>query len=250
MNIRQTLLRTSAAVLAAGLVSTSMIGVNAQNNPYPGSWNNCTWSCWELVKSATGIEMPSWGNAREWYGNAKAQGWAVGSTPAAGSVAVYDNHVVYVSSYDGGDKMYVQEGGYLGTYHEGYVPAWTGRGTSLPLIGFIYLTSAPGEVSYTTSESEPYVSTDGNTFSYPAAAPASTVTRGGVSESYEEKQERKEADEVIQVNPADDSGSEVSVSSGTRELLEVPESISESSEGEVSVSFSSIEKLDAPGEQE
>lgn len=249
MNIRQTLLRTGAAAIAAGVVSTAMIGVNAQNNPYPGSWNNCTWSCWELVKSATGIELPAWGNAREWYGNAKAQGWAVGSTPAAGSVAVYDNHVVYVASYDGGDQMYVQEGGYLGTYHEGYQSAF-GSVHSRPLLGFIYLTSTPGASSYTTSESEPYVSTDGNTFSYPASAPASTVTRGGASESYEEKQERKEADEVIQVDASDDSGSEVSVSSGTRELLEVPESVSESSEGEVSVSFSSTEKLEAPGEAE
>ena len=244
--MKNILLRTSAVALATGIVSTAMIGVNAQNNPYPGSWNNCTWSCWELVKSATGIEMPSWGNAREWYGNAKAQGWAVGSTPAAGAVAVYDNHVVYVSSYDGGDQMYVQEGGYLGTYHEGYVPAWTGRGTSLPLIGFIYLTSGPGEASYSVSESQPYVATDGTSLSYPASAPASTVTRGGISESYKEKQERKEADEVINVDAAGASENEVSVSSGARELLEVPESVSESSEGEISVSFSSVKKLEAP----
>ena len=68
-------------------------------------------------------------------------------------------------------------------------------------------------------------------------------------ESYEEKQERKEADEVINVDAAGASENEVSVSSGTRELLEVPESVSESSEGEVSVSFSSVEKLEAPAEE-
>ena len=72
------------------------------------------------------------------------------------------------------------------------------------------------------------------------------MTRGGISESYEEKQERKEADEVINVDAAGASENEVSVSSGARELLEVPESVSESSEGEISVSFSSVKKLEAP----
>ena len=126
------------ATLLAFLFTSFITPVYAYGNPYPGGWDNCTWSAWTLVYNSTGIALPSWGNAGSWLYNAAAQGWATGSTPASNSIAVYSHHVVYVTSYDGGDQMYVKEGGYLGGYHEGYAYAYGGRG-SQALLGFIYL---------------------------------------------------------------------------------------------------------------
>ena len=134
------------------ILSLFVTPVHAYGNPYPGGWDNCTWSAWTLVNNYTGIEMPGWGNAGQWLANAAAQGWPTGSMPAANSVAVYSHHVVYVLSYDGGSEMYVQEGGYSGGYHEGYVPAFGPRHTQ-QLLGFIYL---GGSVEYSPEAQQNY----------------------------------------------------------------------------------------------
>ena len=81
--------------------------------------------------------MPSFGNASQWVASAQAAGYATGSTPRAGSVAVYVGHVAYVTSVSAdGSSCYIVEGGYNGHYNERWISA-SGTG-SQPIIGYIY----------------------------------------------------------------------------------------------------------------
>lgn len=63
-------------------------------------WGNCTW--WVAQRRAV-----TWlGNGGEWYANAQAQGYAVGSQPMPGAILVRGGssgygHVAYVESVDG-----------------------------------------------------------------------------------------------------------------------------------------------------
>ena len=189
------------ATLLAFLFTSFITPGYAYGNPYPGGWDNCTWSAWTLVYNSTGIALPSWGNAGSWLYNAAAQGWATGSTPASNSIAVYSHHVVYVTSYDGGDQMYVQEGGYLGGYHEGYAYAYGGRG-SQALLGFIYLGGGGGY-----------------------SAPAQTYNQAsssGTAQTVTQVRPRKE-EIVIEVDPEAAMSEDVFLSSLKYEEIELEE---------------------------
>lgn len=70
-----------------------------------------------MAYEATGISLPSLGNAGQWYANAAAYGYVVSGTPRANSIGVWSGHVVYVTDFDG-QNIYIKEGGFLGGYHE------------------------------------------------------------------------------------------------------------------------------------
>lgn len=135
------------SVMISAVLLTAPITVRAEGNPYRGSWNNCTWSAWQLVLNTDGIELPQWGNAGNWLNQAAASGYSTGSVPAANSIAVWSGHVAYVADTDGADQVYLMEGGYNGAYNEGWYSA-SGRGR---LYGYIYLSDAP--VTYTEDTS-------------------------------------------------------------------------------------------------
>lgn len=109
----------------------------AEGNPYYGGWSNCTWSAWQLAYEATGMSLPSLGNAGQWYGNAAAYGYTVSTTPRANSIGVWSGHVVYVADCDG-QNIYIKEGGFLGGYHEGWADGYSSR-YGQALLGYIYL---------------------------------------------------------------------------------------------------------------
>lgn len=75
-------------------------------NPYvsEGPYGiNCTWYAWKMANEKGGISLPSWGNAKDWYNDAKNSGYSVGTTPQANSIVVWGNwtpygHVGYVES--------------------------------------------------------------------------------------------------------------------------------------------------------
>src|SRR6185437_5086027 len=60
-------------------------------DPYPCCSNggNCTWWAWEAACCNWGIGLPGWGNANQWQGNARAQGYDIRScqTPVTGAIA-------------------------------------------------------------------------------------------------------------------------------------------------------------------
>lgn len=158
---KKLILAPACALVALSAVSTGLIPVSAEEewtdtgaaetvtytavNPYYGGWSNCTWSAWQLCYSYTGIALPRLGNAGAWYGAAAAYGYAVGTAPAAMSVGVWSNHVVFVTEVsEDGSMVYIKEGGYCGGYHEGWIASQSAR-NGQAFYGYIYVGSG-GEV--------------------------------------------------------------------------------------------------------
>jgi len=84
--------------------------------------------------------VPWLGNAWEWFGQARAYGWATGQTPRPGAImvtmeSVY-GHVAYVESVNSADGSWtVSEMNFLGFAR---VDTRTIRAGGVPLLGFIY----------------------------------------------------------------------------------------------------------------
>ena len=97
---------------------------SAAGNPYPTTQNvdgdayyevPCTWFAWQSVYDNQGVAMPGWGNAGNWLNGARNSGYATGSTPAVGAVAVWQGngygHVANVVSVQSTTTFTVNEGG-------------------------------------------------------------------------------------------------------------------------------------------
>lgn len=125
-----------AALAASGQIGISNPTVTYTGaNPYYGGWSNCTWGAWQALYQSRGITLPNLGNACSWLYNAAAYGYATGTTPAVGAIAVYSNHVAYVDAVNG-DSVHIIEGGYCGHYNERWVSAWSEGWQALQ--GYIY----------------------------------------------------------------------------------------------------------------
>ena len=176
-------LRKMTAVLMAVVMITIVLSiepfyVSAASNPYPSTQDvdgdgnyevPCTRFAWQQVYDNFGIAMPSWGNAVNWWQGAKNSGYATGSEPRAGAVAVwsgdYYGHVAYVVS-GSGNTFTVNEGGRTDLDHTsshgiaynytltnavgGARPYDTGK----TLLGFIYPQSSSNPKGHVMSESE------------------------------------------------------------------------------------------------
>lgn len=87
----------------------SICSVNAASNPYKQSGpygTNCTWYAWKMAYEKAGVTLPGWGNAKEWYNDAKNSGYTVSTTPKANSIIVWGGwtsygHVGYVERVSG-----------------------------------------------------------------------------------------------------------------------------------------------------
>ena len=112
-----------ALIISISMITATPITANAASNPYPASQNvdgdayyeiPCTWFAWQQVYDNLGVALPAWGNAVSWWQNAINAGYATGSEPRPGSVAVwsgdYYGHVAYVAS-NSGNTLYLNEGG-------------------------------------------------------------------------------------------------------------------------------------------
>ena len=101
------------------------------NPRFPWGW--CTWYV------ATRRDVTWIGNAYQWFGNAQAQGYPVGSTPLAGAVMVtWESglgHVAYVESVNADGSWLVSEMNFRGF---GVTSQRTIKRGQVPLIGFIY----------------------------------------------------------------------------------------------------------------
>ena len=102
------------------------------NNRFPWGW--CTWYV------ATRRDVTWAGDAYQWFGNAQAQGYSVGSAPEAGSIMVtWESgwgHVAYVESVSATDGSWlVSEANFRGF---GVASQRTISPGQVPLIGFIY----------------------------------------------------------------------------------------------------------------
>lgn len=111
---------------------------DSSENPYYGGWSNCTWGAWQLVHDTLGISLPGWGWSTNWINDASASGYPTGSEPQVNSIAVYENHVAFVTAVDG-DQVYIKEGNYLGAYGERWVSKYELPWTGQRCLGYIYL---------------------------------------------------------------------------------------------------------------
>ena len=92
----------------------SIGSVKSASNPYKQSGpygTNCTWYAWKMAYEKAGVTLPGWGNAKEWYNDAKSAGYSVGTTPKANSIIVWGGwtsygHVGYVERVSG-NTLYV-----------------------------------------------------------------------------------------------------------------------------------------------
>lgn len=86
----------------------------AASNPYTQSGpygTNCTWYAWQMAYEKAGVTLPGFGNAKEWYDDAKRAGYTVGTQPKANSIIVWGGwteygHVGYVEKIEG-NTLYV-----------------------------------------------------------------------------------------------------------------------------------------------
>ena len=113
----------SLCIVILTLLAIDINAVHAASNPYPttqdvdGDGNYeipCTYFAWQQVYENLGIALPAWGNAVNWWQSAMNAGYAVGSEPRAGAIAVWSGdtfgHVAYVVS-GSGNTFVVNEGG-------------------------------------------------------------------------------------------------------------------------------------------
>ena len=118
--------QAAAVVAQAGAMSTSNPG-----NHF--SYGYCTWYV------ANRRPIPWYGNAIEWWPNARAYGYAEGQTPQVGAVMVTresgSGHVAYVESVNGDGSWTVSEMNYVAW---GVVSRRTLRPGQAPVVGFIY----------------------------------------------------------------------------------------------------------------
>lgn len=121
------------ALALAVLVSTPALAVYqcgdtkddcqcAASNPYPCCSNggNCTWYAWEAACCAWAQGLPSWGNANQWGGNARANAsYAVESFPVTNAVSNRDlgqyGHVAFTEAVSG-SNVTVHEQNCWGNY--------------------------------------------------------------------------------------------------------------------------------------
>jgi hypothetical protein len=163
--MRKSLWKKIAAIVLS-LAIVIPLKASAEGNPYPGGWDNCTWSAWQLVSDTDGIQLPSWGNAGEWLSSAAASGYPVGSEPMPNSIVVFSHHVAVVDAVDQDGNIYIREGGYQGRYNEGWESPYSTSGGAL--LGYIYLGEA-GSSTYVVPDS-----TDTAASAAPTAAPTAT----------------------------------------------------------------------------
>lgn len=180
-------LLTIAIIL--GAIASGVVA-NAVTNPY-GKWQTisgvttvrCTYYAWQQAYDNTGVALPNFGNAKNWYSSAKNAGYSVGSTAKAKSIAVWTNsgygHVGYVVSVNG-SKMTVNEGGMTNTdgsaYNgDGIINGSTCNSTvgsnkssysSSVLVGFIYLTENSSDSVRLSMESNRNTITNTNAIIY------------------------------------------------------------------------------------
>ena len=118
---------------AQTVVQQAFTAVTASSGPNHFSYGYCTWYV------ANRRYVPWFGNAIEWWPNARAYGYAEGSTPAVGAIMVTQEsgpgHVAYVESVNG-SSFTVSEMNYVGW---NVVSSRTiTPGSRVPILGFIY----------------------------------------------------------------------------------------------------------------
>gem|GEM_PF-4779655 len=165
--------RVAVALMLCILLAPNLMVAHAAYNPYPNTQTindvttiPCTYFAWTAAYNDMGVELPAFGDAKNWYYAAKNAGYHVGPDVRENSIAVWDGasygHVAYVTSYyedvDNNEKyMVISHGGIsyegkpyggngvkTGDIRRAEVGSKTGRGDTL--LGYIYLNEPRSEL--------------------------------------------------------------------------------------------------------
>lgn len=164
MNVRKKLKRLIAIMVCAVMVLGCTIMANAAYpNPYPEQANmhgpnagNCTYRAWQEAYERLGVQMPKWGDAKDWYTGAKNSGqyevipWVPGNYVPSNSIAVWGasvgegfGHVAFVASADENGFTLIEGNfsptGPEGPYYSRWEQYWEYHSRSAGLLGFIVL---------------------------------------------------------------------------------------------------------------
>ncbi|MGT2743253.1 peptidoglycan hydrolase PcsB [Streptococcus plurextorum] len=124
----------TATVATTETAASSNKVTYSANNTYPVG--QCTWG----AKSLAPWVGNYWGNAAQWLGSARAAGYATGTTPQVGAVAVWTNsyygHVAVVTAING-SEIQVMESNYGGNMSIGNYRGWFNASAS-GIAGYIY----------------------------------------------------------------------------------------------------------------
>jgi surface antigen len=123
----------AAASMSAPKVTLPVSSQSGGTNPNRFAPGNCTWYVASLVY------VPWLGNAKDWWPNAAAYGYAEGQAPQVGAIMVTAEsgygHVALVTAVNGDGSWTVTEMNYQGLY---VVDSRTIAPGTVPVIGFIY----------------------------------------------------------------------------------------------------------------
>lgn len=128
--------QAKATQAAANQPVISLQGEASVSNHFPGGW--CTWYV------ASRRNVPWWGDAIDWWANARPYGYAEGQTPAVGAIMVTREsieygHVAFVESVNSDGSWTVSEMNFVGWNIQS---TRTIRPGQVPVVGFIYGRSA------------------------------------------------------------------------------------------------------------
>lgn len=100
------------------LLDAGTVVLAYEPNPYSHRYTGqCTWYAWQRWPQI-GRKPPSTGHAYKWILHARKKGYATGTRPVAGAIAVWERkvggagrygHVAYVESVMAGDRFLVSE---------------------------------------------------------------------------------------------------------------------------------------------
>ena len=123
-----------------------------------GYWANCTYWAWQYAYEYDGVALPTWGDARYWYGGASGT-YPCDKTPSAHSIMCTGSgtygHVAYVTDYDSANgRVYIKQGGWRYS-SDGRDERWVSAYPS-DLQGYIHLAGNPdpNPQGYVMSEAE------------------------------------------------------------------------------------------------
>ncbi len=130
----------AAPVVATTTTATEAVVLNtptATGNSFPVG--QCTWGVKELAPWVNNW----WGNAKDWAVNAAAyNGYATGTTPVVGAIAVWDGgefgHVAYVTDVYSQTSIQVLEANYRGQQQIANYRGWFDPTTAQGTVTYIY----------------------------------------------------------------------------------------------------------------
>lgn len=126
---------TPAAQQVTAQVATTPV-VSTSGNTYPVG--ECTWGAKALAPWAGNY----WGNGGQWAASAAAAGFRVGSTPAVGAIAVWNDggygHVAVVTAVESSTRIQVSESNYNGIRAIGNYRGWFNPTSGWGAVSYIY----------------------------------------------------------------------------------------------------------------